>query len=270
MTNPTDLPGGYLSLLAPVVSVTVAAGERLNALFSPEARPDSRTEMFAALRRNEEAVLGQLRDALAELRPQAKWIEEDQETTPLAPGEWWVVDAVEGNVNHVHGMPDWCVTVTLVRDQETQLTVVRQPVGDLTYSAVRGAGAHLNGNRLQVSAKTDLKDAIAVTGQAEAGQEQTYRRIGDSITAMLGNALLVRAFVPSTFPMLLVAAGHHDVFWQYAPVLPGVAAGSLIATESGGRVSQIDGSPWRPGSPDILVTTPELHQASMDALAIAA
>ncbi|MET7801536.1 inositol monophosphatase family protein [Streptomyces decoyicus] len=270
MTNSTDTPGECLPLLAPVVSMTVAAGERLNALFSPEARPASRAEMFAALERNDEAVLGELRNDLTELRPQAKWIEEDQKATSPASGEWWAVDAVEGNVNHVHGLPDWGVTVTLIRDQEPVLTVVRQPVGDLTYSAVRGSGAHLNGSRLHVSAKTDLQDAIVATGQAEAGQEDTYRRIGDSITAMLGKALLVRASVPSTFPMLLVAAGHHDVFWQYAPVLLGVAAGILIVTESGGRVTQIDGSPWRLGSPDILVTTPALHQASMDALAIAA
>jgi len=63
---------------------------------------------------------------------------------------------------------------------------------------------------LRVSAKTSLDAAIAVTGQAEAGQEGTFRRIGASVTAMLSRALLVRAFVPSTFPLLLVAAGQHE------------------------------------------------------------
>src|ERR1700743_2254216 len=69
--------------------------------------------------------------------------------TPLPPGEWWVVDAVEGGVNYVHGLPEWAVTVTLLRDGQPVLTVVRQPVGDLTYTAVRGAGAYLNGTRLR-------------------------------------------------------------------------------------------------------------------------
>jgi myo-inositol-1(or 4)-monophosphatase len=84
---------------------------------------------------------------------------------------------------------------------------------------------------------------------------------------MLSRALLVRASVPSTFPMLLVAAGHNDIFWQYEPVLPGVAAGVLLITEAGGTVSRIDGSPWNPGSPDILAAAPAVHHAAIGALA---
>jgi hypothetical protein len=37
---------------------------------------------------------------------------------------------------------------------------------------------------------------LAVTGQAEAGQDDTYRRIGEPVIAMLGRSLLVRTFVP--------------------------------------------------------------------------
>jgi myo-inositol-1(or 4)-monophosphatase len=79
---------------------------------------------------------------------------------------------------------------------------------------------------------------------------------------MLAEALMVKATVPSTFPMLLVASGQNDVFWQFAPVLPGVAAGLLLIAEAGGVVTRLDGSPWRPGDPDILATAPALHKAA--------
>jgi myo-inositol-1(or 4)-monophosphatase len=260
----------YPVLLSAVVKATTEAGDRLLAEFSPAARAASRADMAVAGGHIEELVLGQLRPELASLRPQAGWAGEEMETTPLPPGEWWVVDAVEGAVNYVHGLPDWCVTVTLVRDGQPVIAVVRQPVGDLTYTAVRGAGAHLNGQPLRTSVKTTLDAAIAVTGQAEAGQDGTYRRIGESVTAMLGQALLVRASVPSTFPMLLVASGQSDVFWLYEPVLPGVAVGMLLITEAGGTVTRIDGSPWGPGSPDILAAAPGLHQAAVGALAAVA
>jgi myo-inositol-1(or 4)-monophosphatase len=264
------VPGGDAGLLSCVIEAATAAGSRLLAEFSPAARPGNRADMAAVGGHTEELVLGELRPELASLRPQAGWVEEEMETTPLPPGEWWVVDAVEGAVNYAHGMAEWCVTVTLMRDGQPELAVVRQPVGDLTYTAVRGAGAHLNGQRLHASAKTSLDAAIAVTGQAEAGQDDTYRRIGESVTAMLSRALLVRTSVPSTFPMLLVAAGHNDVFWQYEPVLPGVAAGVLLITEAGGTVTRIDGSPWNPGSPDILAAAPALHHAATGALAAVA
>jgi myo-inositol-1(or 4)-monophosphatase len=264
------IPAEYAGLLSSVVKATAAAGDRLLAEFSPQARPAGRADMATAGRHIEELVLGELRPELASLLPGAGWVDEDLETTPLPPGEWWVVDAVEGAVNYVHGMPEWGVTVTLMRDSQPALTVVRQPVGDLTYTAVLGRGAHLNGRPLRTSAKTALDAAIAVTGQAEAGQDDTYRRIGESVTAMLARALLVRAFVPSTFPLLLVAAGQNDVFWQYEPVLPGVAAGALLVTEAGGLVSRIDGSPWGPGSRDILAAAPGLHRAAVGALAASA
>ncbi|MFF4115822.1 inositol monophosphatase family protein [Streptomyces sp. NPDC001714] len=254
-------------LLDAVAGIATEAGRALEARYSTAARPAGRQDMFRTGTADGQVSLGILRPALTALRPEARWLTDEYETTELPPGEWWVVDEVEGNVNHVHGLPEWAVTVALVRDGQTVLAVVRQPVGDLTYTALRGGGAHLNGTALKVSAKTDLDAAIVVTGQAEADQEGTYRRIGRSITAMLDSALLVRADVPSTFPMLLVAAGHNDVFWQYEPVLPGVAAGALMITEAGGTVTRIDGTPWTPGADTVLATAPALHAPAVQVLA---
>jgi len=259
-----------LALMSAVVDAVHEAGGRLLATYSPDARPVGRSDIVAAGRRNEDVSLHALRQALTATRPGAGWVEDDQETTALPPGEWWAVDAVEGNVNHVHGMAEWCVSVTLLRDGVPVLTAVYQPVGNLTYTAVRGGGAFLNGRPLHTSAKTTLDVAIVATGQAEAGQVDTYRRLGDSITAMLGKALLVRATVPSTFPLLLLASGQNDMFWQYEPVLPGVAAGILLVTEAGGTASTVDGSPWHPGSSDVLVSTAALHQAAVDVLSTVA
>lgn len=251
------------STLASMTRIARATGARLLAVFSPDARPASRDALVAAVRANDELASAGLADALAALRPQARWLDDDLAASTLPDGEWWVVDAVEGNVNHVHGLPDWAVTLTLLRDRQPVLAVVHQPVPDLTWTAVRGAGASRNGEPLKVGAKPRLDAAIAATGQAEVGQLETYGAIGASIAAMLGHALLVRTSVPSTFPMLQVAQGQADVFWQFAPTLPGTAAGVLIATEAGAVVSRLDGSPWQPGAVDILVTTPSLHAETL-------
>jgi myo-inositol-1(or 4)-monophosphatase len=253
-------------LLNEVAAVAAEAGDRLLAVYTPDARPDNRDELTKAAARNEEISSAGLREALQALCPQALWLEEDHETGALPKGEWWVVDNVEGSVNHVHGMPEWGVSITLVADGVPQLGVFRQPVADLTYTALRGHGARQNGRRLAVSKKSGLEVAIVGTGQAEAGQAGTYARIGRSITTMLRQAFLVRATVPSTFPLLLVADGHIDGFWQYEPVLPGVALGILLATEAGGTATGIDGSPWTPASRDVLVAAPGVHAAMARAL----
>lgn len=129
------------ALLQHVVEALHASGDRLLHDFTVAARPAGRADLLAAVRRNEKTSLHGLARTLAALRPRAGSVEGDLETTALPDGEWCSVDAVEGNVNHVHGLPEWSVTVTLLRDDTPVLTAVYQPVGDLTYTAVRGGGA---------------------------------------------------------------------------------------------------------------------------------
>jgi myo-inositol-1(or 4)-monophosphatase len=265
-SNAREAIDGDIALLDRMVAIVTEAGERLLEVFTPGSRPAGRTDMLAAGRRNEEVSVAVLRPALAAARPEAGWVGEDQETLTLPPGEWWTVDAVEGNVNHLHGLPEWAVTATLIRDNEPVLATMRQPVGDLTYTARKSGGAWRNGQRLESSTKTELRDAIVATGQAEAGQQETYQRIGASLTVMLSRALLVRATVPSTFPMLLVAEGHIDGFWQYEPVLPGVAGGALLVREAGGVVTDGDGRPWQPGASTIVAAASGVHRSVVDAL----
>jgi myo-inositol-1(or 4)-monophosphatase len=255
-----------VALLPTVIDAVHAAGKVLLDRYASDSRPIGREEILAAGRGNEQASLAVLRPALAAARPGARWVDDDHETTWLPDGEWWTVDAVEGNVNHVHGLAEWCVSVTLIRDNSPILAAIYQPIGELTYSAALGHGAHLNDQPLRTSRKTELAWAIATTGQAESGQQETYRLIGVSIAAMLERVMLVRATVPSTFPLLMVAAGHADLFWEYAPVLPGVAAGALMITEAGGFISDIQGRTWVPGSPNILASAPGVHAAAVEAL----
>src|SRR5690349_20927643 len=125
-------------LLEKAIDAVHDAGKRLLAIYSPDARPANWNEILDAGRRNEEASLNGLRAALTTARPQAQWVDDEQETVTLPPGEWWAVDAAEGSVNHVHGLPEWCVSATLLRDNIPVLAAVYQPIGDLTYTAFRG------------------------------------------------------------------------------------------------------------------------------------
>ncbi len=167
-------------------------------------------------------------------------------------------------------MDDWCVTATLVRDDTPVLTAVYLPMtGDL-YTEIRGAGAHLNGVRLQVSAKTELGTALVGTGQARPGEDkETYRRIGRSVTAMLEGALVVRVSVPATLQLIHVAAGRMDVFWQYSQVRSGLLAGALLVEEAGGVISDTHGRPWSLTSDDFLAAAPGQHTSAVGVLSAA-
>lgn len=254
-------------LLPAVAGAVQAAGARLVEHFSTAPHFTDRDEVVAAIYANDDVSLSALRLPLEQLRPQAGWAEDELESGALPDGEWWVSDPVEGNINHIHGMTDWGVTATLVRDNVPVLTAVHLPLSGDTYTAVRGGGAYLNGNPIRPSRKTSLDAALVGTGQAAPGENsETFAHIGRSVTAMLSHALTLRVSVPATLQLIQVAAGRMDVFWQFSAVRSGLLAGALLVAEAGGSVTDTRGAPWNLTSEDFLATAPGLSQPAIAVL----
>ncbi|MGK3200278.1 inositol monophosphatase family protein [Amycolatopsis sp. MEPSY49] len=252
-------------VLNTMVAAAAEAAKGLLASFDPASRPPDREAMYELGTRLEATSTSVVRSALDGVDG-VEWWDEDERGRVVPPGQWWVVDGAEGAVNHVHGLPEWAVTITLVTDGQPELTVVRQPIGDLTYTASRGQGAFLNGSPLRVSAKTDLS-AAAVTASQAGNSPEVHQRFAGAFAAMASKALLVRNTIPTVFPLLGLAAGQYDVFWQYQPDLPGTASGSLLASEAGAVVSDLSGDAWHVNSSDILVAAPGLHASALEVLA---
>ncbi|MES2041846.1 MAG: inositol monophosphatase family protein [Pseudomonadota bacterium] len=237
-----------------VVAVRQAA-DLLLQRFKPDTRPADLPQLITMIEENDNAVTAQLRASLLALRPGAQWLEDEKSSGPLPAGEWWVADPAEGNVNHIHGMTEWAVTATLLRDNVPVLTVVAEPLAAKLYTAVRGGGAYLNGQALRVSQKTSLAAALVSTGQATPGEGKlAYSKIGQSVTAMLEHALLVRMAVPATMQLVQVASGQLDAFWQHGNVLSGLVSGALLVTEAGGQVTDWTGQPWTLSSPNFIAS----------------
>ncbi|MFD5066888.1 inositol monophosphatase family protein [Streptomyces sp. NPDC058369] len=254
-------------LLRLTVEAVRKAGSVLRERFGDVVRYETREELMSALAVNDDAALGILRPALTGLRPDAGWVEDELDGGALPPGEWWVVDPAEGNVNHLHALAEWAVTATLVRENRPVLTVVHVPLTGETYTALDGGGAHLDGRPLRVSPATDLGLGLVATSQARPDEdEKVVRRVGSSITAMLFDALVVRTSVPATLHLVNVAAGRIDAFWQFAGARADLLPGALLVTEAGGRISDAEGRPWTPQSDSFLAAAPGVHAQAVDTL----
>ncbi|WP_392895405.1 inositol monophosphatase family protein [Streptomyces sp. LN699] len=266
-TDVADVAIPDADLLDQTVIAVRAAGSALRERFGEVVRYESREELMRALAVNDDAALDILRPALSGLRPEAGWVEDELDGGALPPGEWWVVDPAEGNVNHLHALADWAVTATLVRENQPVLTVVHLPLTGETYTALAGAGAHLDGRPLHVSPTTDLGLGIVATSQARPDEdEEIVRRVGSSITAMLFDALVVRTSVPATLHLVNVAAGRIDAFWQFAGARADLLPGALLVTEAGGRISDAEGRPWTPHSESFLAAAPGIHTEAVTTL----
>ncbi|MEV8372770.1 inositol monophosphatase family protein [Kribbella sp. NPDC056861] len=258
-----------LDLLAETASAVRAAGSALLKRFGQAVRYETREELMAALSANDAVALAVLRPRLTALRPEARWVEEELEGGELPPGEWWVVDPVEGNINYLRGLPEWAVTATLVRDNQAVLTAVHVPLTGETYTALAGGGAAVDGRPLQVSATARLGLSLAATSYARPDEEESVvQRIGASTTAMIRDALVVRTSVPATLHLVNLAAGRLDVYWQLASARADLLPGALLVAEAGGTISDVDGRGWTPVSEGFLATTPRVHAEAVASLSL--
>ena len=266
--NDTNPAADDARLLTLAVAAIQSAGLAVRARFHADTRPGSRHDIGVKIAANDAVSLAVLRPALSAASPAAQWAGDEGGTGRLPDGEWWIVDPVEGAINHVHGLPDWGVTATLVRDNLPVLTAVHLPMSAQTYTALRGGGAWLNGKRLHASLKTELNAAMTGTGQAVPDEgSAVYQRIGRSVAAMLEAVLVVRVSVPSTLQLVQVAAGRQDLFWQYSQVRSGLLAGALLVAEAGGKVSDLDGNAWQPDSSGLLASAAALSAPALAVLA---
>ncbi len=254
-------------VLAQTAAAVREAGSVLRERFGAVAAYRTREDLMRLLAANDEAALEILRPRLSRLRPDARWVQEELAGGALPAGRWWVVDPAEGNVNHLHGLPEWAVTATLVQANEPVLTAVHLPLTGQTYTALAGGGAFLDGRPLRVSGAADLGLSLVATSQARPDEdERVVRRVGDSIGAMLRAALVVRTSVPATLHLADVAAGRVDAFWQFAGARADLLPGALLVTEAGGRVSDAEGRPWSPASQSFLAAAPGVHAAAVATL----
>ncbi|SEF29292.1 myo-inositol-1(or 4)-monophosphatase [Amycolatopsis pretoriensis] len=249
-------------MLTSVIDIveTLAADVR-----APERPPASLEELGETFSAIDDPLAANLRSALAEVRPGAGWAGEFED---LPAGEVWVVDALDGAVQLLQGLPQYCVTVTLLRDGEPELAVLHSPNLNETYAAQKGDGATRNGKPIEPSRKQNLDAAVAATSQPPfvTGQPGVAEAAGRSLTAVLGEVAAVRNLGPTSWQVADVAAGRLDFFWQYGTDATNLAGAALIAREAGAVVTTADGAPWTPSAGSFLAAAPPLHAAALKTL----
>ena len=130
-------------ILNDVASVAREVGDRVRALPSP-GRFQTLLELRAVFNEIDGPLQAFTRERLGALRPEAAWVDELHGRIPDA-GEAWVVDAIDGAVQYLQGLPQWCVSITLVRARVPVIAVLHSTVQGETYAAIAGGGATRNG-----------------------------------------------------------------------------------------------------------------------------
>jgi myo-inositol-1(or 4)-monophosphatase len=210
---------------------------------------------FLAEEREGEEGVGQPPPAVREsVRPGLAW-----EADALGSTCRWIIDPLDGTVNFAHGFPMFCVSIALEADGVLEYGVIYDPMRDELFEAKHGAGASLNGRPIRVSRTANLSRALIATGFPYDIRErvpETMARLG----RMLGNVQGMRRGGSAALDLAYVACGRLDGFYEENLKPWDTAAGCVIVTEAGGKITTFDGGGFDLAQPNILASNGALHK----------
>ncbi|MGV9246394.1 inositol monophosphatase family protein [Streptomyces sp. NPDC003710] len=259
----------FRNLLAPMAAAAREVGELLPAARrpAPVTSFDELTAVYGALEAPAVAVMRRHLDAL---RPGVGWADEWEDRAALpAEGEVWVVDVVDGAVQFLQDLPQFCVSLALVRDGAPVAAALHAPLLGETYLAALGGGATRNGLPIGPSAKTDPAVAVVATTHPPFvnRRPEAAARAGRSLAAVLPRVAAVRNLGPTSWQIADTAAGRLDAFWEFGRDDANLLPGALVAREAGALVTDAGGRPWSAGADSFLVAPAGLHRQLVEMLA---
>ena len=146
----------------------------------------------------------------------------------------WVVDPIDGTTNYLRGLPEWGISIGCIHGDELLLGVIYLPDLDRMATGLRGQGAFLDGQRLNLAAQVATGSHLGILGHSDRVSLDSHL---DSIEGLLGRGFDYRRQGSACFGLLAVAAGWADFYFE-AHLNPWDAmAGLLLISEAGGNVS---------------------------------
>ena len=209
-----------------------------------------------------------VKSELKKARPEFGFVMEESGSSPGGDRTHsWIVDPLDGTTNFLHGLPHFCVSIGLARENEVIAGVIFDPIKDEVFWAERGVGAFVNSRRLRVSGRTRLEDAVLATGIPFNFHDKiVLETFVEQLTPVMEQTAGVRRYGAAALDLAYVAAGRFDGFWENGLNPWDVAAGILLVREAGGFVLDLSGERYILGAKNILATNDGLHRKLFELL----
>ena len=177
----------------------------------------------------------------------------------------WIIDPLDGTTNFVHGHPMFGVSLAVAGDDGVEVGVIYLPVTRELFFATRGGGASGPAGPLQVSAQQALSGALSCTGFPYDRREIIDTLLED-VRRLVDNCQGFRRMGSACVDLAYVAAGRYDCFVERNLKPWDVAAGALLVTEAGGRMSDFSGGPFDPFGNELVATNGHVHDEFLKVL----
>jgi myo-inositol-1(or 4)-monophosphatase len=210
-----------------------------------------------------------IREFLQERRPRDGFIGEESDARPQRgeSGYSWVVDPLDGTVNFVFGIPQWCVSVAVRDERGTVAGAIYDPNRDELFCAPRDGPAKLLGANGEselrgrahavtpsstAPAARTLASAMVATGlYYDADVREAQAKV---LERLVGRVRDIRRFGSAALDLAWTAAGRYDAYFERGVKQWDIAAGALICERAGLRTLEL---PEHPNLPSGILAAPE-------------
>lgn len=204
-------------------------------------------------------------NAIEERYPEDAILSEERGGEVADTGRSWLLDPVDGTANFARANPMFCCVVSVMEDGEVTNAAVAAPrLGDL-YHARRDGGAFLDsgGRRTRISVSDTKSLEYSFVGADLSFSRKSNAKYREQMEEIFQSSWQFRALGSAGIRGAWLAAGYLDISigtrntpWDYAQT-------ALLASEAGGRATDLDGKPWTLDSEGLIATNGHLHDEVM-------
>mgnify|MGYP003393393246 CR=1 FL=1 len=199
-----------------------------------------------------------LHDTLMQAFPAAGWLSEESadDATRLQRDYVWIIDPIDGTKEFIQGIDEFVIVVAFVVGEQVEVAVTYNPVRRELFHACRGQGAFCNDQPIRVSSTAHLPGALVLASRSETNRGE-WERFRDLLT--------IKPLGSVAYKLAQVAQGKCDLTFSLVPKNEwDICAGTLLVTEAGGQVTDLQGQPFRFNQPDplragLIATNGHLH-----------
>jgi myo-inositol-1(or 4)-monophosphatase len=202
--------------------------------------------------------------------PGIPFLGEEEGGEGLTSEALWILDPIDGTANYAAGSPICAISLALLRRGEPLLGIVAAPLLGERFVAVKGAGASLNGARIQVGGREPSDRLVALSDFAFGRKHRESNRLRFAvIEELVRRAMRLRIHGSVALDLAWLAAGRLSATVALSNLPWDVSAGVLLVREAGGVVFDDSGAPYGPRSSTTIAAIPAMRDPLVSVIATA-
>ena len=179
---------------------------------------------------------------MAQARPADGILGEEGGGSEGTSGLTWIVDPLDGTVNFLFAIPQWCVSVAVADDSGSLVGAIYDPCREELFSATRDGEARLNGDLIAASeraprASADLAGAMVATGFAYDSSVRAAQ--AEVLARLIPRVRDIRRFGSAALDLAWAACGRYDAYFERTTKPWDIAAGTLVCERAGLTVMEL-------------------------------